>query len=99
MDDKLFNELVMSIKDAGRFLRGESEPSRIFDTLKAIRQKTGLSQTQFANLIGVKVRTLQNWEQKLHQPTGTAAALLTIVAHEPEAALRALQRNGLFIIQ
>jgi putative transcriptional regulator len=99
MDDKLFNELVMSIKDAGRFLRGESEPSRIFDTLDIIRQKTGLSQTQFANLIGVKVRTLQNWEQKLHQPTGTAAALLTIVAHEPEAALRALQRNGLFIIQ
>jgi len=94
MDDKLFNELVMSIKDAGRFLRGESEPSRTFDApdIKAIRQKTGLSQTQFANLIGVKVITLQNWEQKRHQPTGTAAALLTIVAHEPEAALRALQR-------
>jgi len=94
MDEKLFNELVMSIKDAWRFLRGESEPSRTFDTLdiKAIRQKTGLSQTQFANLIGVKVRTLQNWEQKRHKPTGTAAALLTIVAHEPEAALRALQR-------
>ena len=94
MDDKLFNELVMSIKDAGQFLRGESEPSRIFDALdiKAIRQKTGLSQMQFANMIGVKVRTLQNWEQKLHQPTGTAAALFTIVAHEPEAALRALQK-------
>ena len=38
MDDKLFNELVMSIKDAGRFLRGESEPSRTFDApdIKAI---------------------------------------------------------------
>jgi len=50
------------------FLRGESEPSRIFhfDTpdIKAIRQKTGLSQTQFAYLIGVKAKTLQNWEQK-----------------------------------
>ncbi|MEN8216356.1 MAG: helix-turn-helix domain-containing protein [Pseudomonadota bacterium] len=96
MDDKLFNELVMSIKDAGRFLRGESEPSRIFhfDTpdIKAIRQKTGLSQTQFAYLIGVKAKTLQNWEQKMQKPTGTAAALFTIVAHEPEAALRALQR-------
>ncbi|MEN8216361.1 MAG: hypothetical protein ABFS56_08280 [Pseudomonadota bacterium] len=47
MDDKIFNELVRSIKDAGRFLRGESEPSRTFDTpdIKAIRQKTGNSQT------------------------------------------------------
>jgi putative transcriptional regulator len=70
MDDKLFNELVMSIKDAGRFLRGESEPSRTFDVpdIKAIRQKTGLSQTQFANLIGVKVITLQNWEQNRNSP-------------------------------
>jgi putative transcriptional regulator len=95
MDEQHFNELVTSIKQAGQFLRGEFEPSRTFyfddPDVKTIREKTGLSQMQFAYLIGVKVKTLQSWEQKHHQPTGTAAALLTIVAREPEMALRALQ--------
>jgi len=96
MDEQHFNELVTSIKQAGQFLRGENKPSRTFffakPDVKMIREKTGLSQMQFAYLIGVKVKTLQNWEQKLRQPTGTAATLLTIVAREPEVALRALQR-------
>jgi putative transcriptional regulator len=95
MDEQPFDELVTSIKQAGQFLRGESEPSRTFyfdkQDVKTIREKTGLSQTQFAYLIGTKLKTLQNWEQKRHQPTGTAAALLTIVAREPKMALRALQ--------
>jgi putative transcriptional regulator len=43
-------------------------------------------------MIGVKVATLRNWEQQRRHPTGAAAALLTIVAKEPEAALRALHR-------
>jgi len=41
-------------------------------------------------LIGVKVATLRNWEQHRRNPTGAAAALLTIVEKEPDAALRAL---------
>jgi putative transcriptional regulator len=96
MDETLFNELVGSIKEAGQFLRGEAEPSRTFHfdvpDVKKIRQKTGLSQLQFAYLIGVKIKTLQNWEQKRHKPIGTAAALLTIIAHEPEVALQALHQ-------
>jgi putative transcriptional regulator len=96
MDEKRFNKLVTGIKEAGKFLRGEIEPSRKFDfdmpEVKTIRQKTGLSQSQFAYLIGVKVKTLQDWEQERHKPTGTAAAVLTIVAHEPDVALRALRK-------
>ena len=57
---------------------------------KSVRKKIGLSQTEFAQLIGVKVATLRNREQHRRQPTGPAAALLTIVEKEPEAALRAL---------
>jgi putative transcriptional regulator len=49
-----------------------------------------LSQSEFAQLIGVKLATLKNWEQNRRTPSGAAAALLTIVEKEPDAALRAL---------
>lgn len=57
---------------------------------KSIRAKVGLSQSEFAQLIGVKLATLKNWEQNRRKPSGAAAALLTIVEKEPDAALRAL---------
>lgn len=44
-----------------------------------------VSQSQFAKLIGVNLRTLQNWEQRRTQPTGPARALLKIVASNPKA--------------
>ena len=47
-------------------------------------------QSQFAKMIRVSVKTLQNWEQKRRSPTGPVAALLQIVAREPQVALRTL---------
>ena len=55
--------------------------------VKAIRDRTGLSQSRFAYLIGVKPKTLQNWEQKRVRPTGPARALLRIVEVNPDALL------------
>jgi putative transcriptional regulator len=96
MDKILFDDLTQSLKEAAAIRRGELAPSRtkILDApdAKGIRAKTGLSQSEFAQMIGVKVATLRNWEQQRRHPTGAAAALLTIVAKEPEAALRALHR-------
>ena len=60
--------------------------------IKVLRQKLELSQSEFARLIQVNVRTLQNWEQGHRHPTGPAAALLKIVASSPEAALKVLGR-------
>jgi putative transcriptional regulator len=51
------------------------------------RKKTGLSQSQFAALIGVSVRTLQGWEQGRKQPSGAARTLLAIVSTNPQAVL------------
>ncbi len=51
------------------------------------RNKTGLSQSQFAALMGVSVRTLQGWEQGRKQPSGAARTLLAIASTNPKALL------------
>ncbi|CAI8904082.1 putative transcriptional regulator [Pseudomonas sp. IT-P12] len=54
------------------------------------RAKMGISQSAFAKLIGVSLRTLQDWEQGRRQPTGAAQTLLRVASQHPEA-LRDLQ--------
>ena len=51
------------------------------------RIKTGLSQARFAELLGVSVRTLQDWEQGRRVPSGAARTLLAIAAKNPQALL------------
>lgn len=55
--------------------------------VKAIRKKIGLSQSAFAGLLGVSVRTLQEWEQGRRNPKGPAQALLRVADRHPEALL------------
>ena len=56
------------------------------------RRKTGLSQSQFASLMGVSVRTLQGWEQGRKQPSGAARTLLAIASTNPKAVLAVASR-------
>lgn len=51
------------------------------------RKLAGLSQAQFASLLGVSVRTLQGWEQGRKQPSGAARTLLKIARMNPKALL------------
>jgi putative transcriptional regulator len=48
------------------------------------RQRTGLSQSRFAELLGVSVRTLQEWEQGRRQPSGAARTLFKVAERHPE---------------
>jgi len=96
MKDELFQQLAASLKEGGAILRGKKKASRS-TTLKtpdakAVRDKLGLSQIQFAALIGISPRTLQNWEQGHRRPEGTARALLRVAESHPEAVLEALHR-------
>jgi putative transcriptional regulator len=92
----MFEELLESVREAGSILRGEKKPLRRVvigaSGVRTIRERTRLSQSEFARLIGVSVKTLQNWEQNRRRPTGPAAALLKIIAHEPQLAVKAIHR-------
>ena len=52
------------------------------------RQNIGMSQTEFAALLGVSVRTLQDWEQGRREPSGAAKTLLRIASQNPDAVQR-----------
>ncbi len=94
MKDEEFSKLTKSIKQAGRIRRGRQNPGRTFDfkpdDIKAIRQRLGKSQVQFALLIGVSPATLRNWEQGRRSPDGPARALLRVAAAHPRAVAQAL---------
>ncbi|NKC11693.1 MAG: helix-turn-helix domain-containing protein [Gammaproteobacteria bacterium] len=94
MKDEHFNELLASIEEAGKIHRGEKSASRSFElpepNVKAIREDIGFSQSKFASLIGVNVRTLQNWEQGHRHPTGPAKVLLRLVHSDPASVFKNL---------
>ncbi|MEI6916272.1 MAG: NadS family protein [Armatimonadota bacterium] len=96
MTDELFQQLAASLKEGGAILRGKKKPARSttmkWPDAKTVREKLGLSQIQFAALIGISPRTLQNWEQGHRRPEGTARALLRVAESHPHAVLEALHR-------
>jgi putative transcriptional regulator len=67
--------------------RGEHGRVINLPSIAAIREGTGLSQSRFAELLGVSVRTLQEWEQGRRAPTGAARTLLMIAHRNPRALL------------
>lgn len=94
MRKKDLDSLVSSIRQAGRIKRGAMKPARVTEfapvDVKAIRQRLGKSQSEFARMIGVSVATLQNWEQGRRRPEGPARALLKVAAANPRAVAAAL---------
>ncbi len=97
MKHKMFDQLLQSVREGGAILRGEDKVARRTTVrspeVRAIRERTSLSQSEFAHLIGVSVKTLQNWEQDRRRPTGPAAALLRIIAQAPKLAVEAIHRR------
>ncbi len=95
MNEKDFQELLGSVREAGRILAGKKRPSRQLDIaepdVQAIRQSFRLSQQHFASLLGISVRTLQNWEQGHRRPRGPARVLLRVAQRHPEAVLESVR--------
>ena len=95
MNDELFAELVESVREGGAILRGESTPSRKFiieaPDVKQIREQYNLSQREFSMLLGISIKTLQNWEQGRRTPHGAARILLQVAAKHPQAVWDVVQ--------
>jgi len=95
MKKELFDELLQSVKEAAAIERGQRPASRKFVVkpdadASRVRAKLGLSQTKFAQLLGISEDTLQNWEQGRRKPTGPAKVLLRVAATHPDAVLEAI---------
>ena len=75
------------LKGLREIKRGEYGRVTNVPDVAAIREKTGLSQARFAQLLGVSVRTLQDWEQGRRAPSGAARTLLVVADKNPHALL------------
>ena len=100
MDEALFEELQESIREVGAHLRDEralpadqihfvAEPDP-----REIRSSLGVNQEVFASLLGISVRTLQNWEQGRRSPQGPALKLLQIAQKRPDVLLELASSSG-----
>jgi putative transcriptional regulator len=95
MEDKMFNELLSSVREVKSIMDGKKEPSRKFfidePDPKEIRNKMSLTQNQFATLMNISVHTLRNWEQGRRHPEGPAKVLLNVVNNHPEVLMEIAQ--------
>lgn len=86
-------ELLQPMRDVKAGNIGRVNVVKITAAAEA-RQRLGLSQAQFAGMLGVSVRTYQDWEQGRREPSGAAKTLLRVAAIRPEAVHEAMAFNG-----
>lgn len=74
-------EAIQEIKQG----KGKAKKIESYEDVCRIRHELQLSQAAFSSLMGISVRTLQEWEQGRRHPTGPALSLLRIAHKHPEA--------------
>ena len=84
--EKFQADLLQSVKQMRRGQAARVTEVKLPQAAEA-RAKTGLSQQDFASLMGVSARTLQDWEQGRREPTGAAKMLLKVAAAHPKILL------------
>jgi putative transcriptional regulator len=90
MKTERFEKMMEGVKWGMDYLKGEAEPSRKHEVtvmvpdVKDIRGKLKVSRSEFAAMLGISVRTIQNWEQKRRVPGGPARVLLEIASSYPD---------------
>ena len=90
----LFESIKQGLNEAIQHQKGEALNAKTHTVepldVKAIRNRTGLTQESFAARFGVSLGTLRHWERGDRQPHGPARVLLQVIARDPEAVLKAL---------
>jgi putative transcriptional regulator len=77
-------EILEAIQDI-KVGKGKRKSIDGFDDVRRVRDELHLSQLAFSSLMGISVRTLQEWEQGRRKPRGSAISLLRIAHKHPEA--------------
>ncbi|MBX3484303.1 helix-turn-helix domain-containing protein [Phenylobacterium sp.] len=95
MSDKTnFNRIVEGLAEVEAIVGGRAEPARVFPPadvdVKAIRVRTGLSQSAFAARFGFTVSAVRDWEQRRRRPEAAARVLLKVIDYDHETVERAL---------
>ena len=94
---KIGTKLIKAAKEARAIVRGEITDGFVVHVpeevdVKALRKKLKCSQSEFSRRFGFAIDALQDWEQHRRTPDRTARIFLTVIAREPEAVTRALER-------
>ena len=87
--EELGLEILQGLRDmkAGRFRVA-------YSPVKNARDRSGMTQVEFAKLLGVSARTLEGWEQGIKKPSGAAVALIKVATVRPDALREALAAHG-----
>jgi putative transcriptional regulator len=94
---KAFEGIRAGLEDAIAHARGDSAAAVVHKPreidVKAIREKTGMSEQGFCAAFRISLGTLRHWEQGLRAPHGPARTLLLVVDHDPMAVIRAIHES------
>ena len=89
---KAFEEINLGLGDAIKHAKGKKSKTVVHEpetiNVRAIREKTGMSQQRFCAAFGISLGTLRHWEQGLRSPRGPARVLLKVVDNDPKAVIR-----------
>ena len=92
-----FKSIKQGLTEAIDFAQGKTSKAVVHEfspiDVKAIREKIGMSQSEFASAFGISLGTLRHWERGDRKPRGPALVLLNVVAKEPRVVLKALSAS------
>ena len=86
---KFAEDLLQSVREMKADIRARETKVNISDVVEA-RHRVGLSQQQFANILHISKRTLQDWEQGRRQPSGAAQTLIRIALSRPDVIMEVM---------
>lgn len=100
MKDELFADLLASAEEMVAIENGDQTPAdsavHHFDTLdvRKIREASGKSRQEFAEIIGASLESVKSWETKRRNPAGPAKKLLALIEADPKKAIQILEQVG-----
>jgi len=91
----LYESIKLGMEEAIAHSKGDQGQAQVYRpsevNVKAVRQKTGLSQDRFAATFGISVATLRHWERGDRKPHGPALVLLNAADNDPVGLLKILK--------